>query len=76
MREADAETGSEPVGMNGDRAAELTRFTLVVHVEVFGSARAGVLPEQQVADRQLAVSVALTLRQQLLHGKHQRQFGI
>lgn len=42
-------------------------------MEVFGSARAGVLPKQQVVDRQLAISVALTLRQQLLHSKHQGQ---
>ncbi len=42
-------------------------------MEVFGGARAGVLPKQQVVDRQLAISVALTLRQQLLHSKHQGQ---
>lgn len=52
------------------RPAGLTWFTLVVHVEVFGSARTGVLPEEQVVDRQLAVSVALTLRQQLLRIKY------
>ena len=57
-------------------AAQLTWFTLVVHVEVFGGAGAGVLPEQQVVDRQLAVSVALTLWQELLHGTHQGQSGL
>lgn len=44
-------------------------------MEVFGSARAGVLPKQQVIDRQLAISVALTLRQQLLHNKHKSQYN-
>lgn len=48
------------------RPAGLTWFTLVVHMEVFGGARTRVLPKQQVVDRQLAVSAALTLRQQLL----------
>lgn len=54
---------------------ELTGFTLVIHVEVFGGAGTGVLPEQQVVDRQLTVSVALTLRQQLLH-RRQRAVSI
>lgn len=63
----------QKVGTNGNRAAGLTWFTLVVHMEVFGSARTGVLPKQQVVDRQLAISVALTFRQQLLHSKHQGQ---
>lgn len=42
-------------------------------MEVFGSAGTGVLPKQQVIDRYLAISVALTLRQQLLQSKHQGQ---
>lgn len=42
-------------------------------MEVFSSARTRVLPKQQVIHRQLAISVALTLRQQLLHSKHQGQ---
>lgn len=50
-------------------AAELTRFTLVVHMEVLGGAWTGVFPKQQVIDRQLTVPVALTLRQQLLQTK-------
>lgn len=49
------------------KAAKLTGFTLVGNVEVFGRARTGVLPKQQLIDRQPAISVALTLRQQLLH---------
>lgn len=40
-------------------------------MEVFGRAGTGVPPKQQVVDGQLALSVALTLRQQLLHSKQQ-----
>lgn len=40
-------------------------------MEVFGSAGTGVLPKEQVVDGQLTLSVALTLRQQLLHSKYQ-----
>lgn len=46
----------------------LTWFAFVVHMEVFGSAGTGVPPKQQVVDGQLALPVALTLRQQLLSG--------
>lgn len=42
-------------------------------MEVFGSAGTGVPPKQQVVDGQLTLPVALTLRQQLLHSKHQAQ---
>jgi len=52
-------------------AATLTGFTLVIHMEVFGSSGARVFPKQQVIDRQLAISVALTLWKQLLHNKQQ-----
>lgn len=64
----DRQVGTRDEGVS--RAAGLTGFTLVVHVEVFGSAGAGVRPKQQVVDGQLAVPVALTLRQQLLHSGH------
>ena len=57
----------------GLACTELTGFTLVVHMEVLGGPGTGVPPKQQVIDRQLAVSVALAFRQQLLTIHEQKQ---
>lgn len=58
--------------LNGGGVSGLTWFAFVVHMEVFGSAGTGVPPKQQVVDGQLALPVALTLRQQLLSGTQQK----